>query len=98
MYYVIEYDGLRKIMDVKHDMQTELQNQRFPSALADLMKTGDMYSSTSATEYRYCSYLHLVILQYGGTRVRAYVRTCVRVRTYWSMKWVPFFMSVYTLN
>ena len=43
MYYVIEYDGLRKIMDVKHDMQTELQNQRFPSALADLMKTGDMY-------------------------------------------------------
>ena len=41
MYYVIEYDGLRKIMDVKHDMQTELQNQRFPSALADLMKTGD---------------------------------------------------------
>ena len=45
MYYVIEYDGLRKIMDVKHDMQTELQNQRFPSALADLMKTGDMYCS-----------------------------------------------------
>ena len=45
MYYVIEYDGLRKIMDVKHDMQTELQNQRFPSALADLMKTGDMYST-----------------------------------------------------
>ena len=41
MYYVIEYDGLRKIMDVKHNMQTELQNQRFPSALADLMKTGD---------------------------------------------------------
>ena len=28
-------------MDVKHHMQTELQNQRFPSALADLMKTGD---------------------------------------------------------
>ena len=41
MYYIIEYDGLRKIMDVKHNMQTELQNQRFPSALADLMKTGD---------------------------------------------------------
>ena len=45
MYYVIKYDGLRKIMDVKHDMQKESQNQRFPSALADLMKTGDMYYS-----------------------------------------------------
>ena len=51
MYYVIEYDGLRKIMDVKHDMQTELQNQRFPSALADLMKTGDMYPSLSPSRH-----------------------------------------------
>ena len=50
MYYVIEYDGLRKIMDVKHDMQTELQNQRFPSALADLMKTGDMYAHVYGTD------------------------------------------------
>ena len=58
MYYVIEYDGLRKIMDVKHDMQTELQNQRFPSALADLMKTGDCQQFVNDS-------LHLLLVKYS---------------------------------
>ena len=38
---------VKESIDVNLDMQTELENQRLLSALADLMKTGDCYCSAS---------------------------------------------------